>query len=209
MNEPHPGDPAAPSSHREWLSSLSDGECPSDQADRACRQWRADAQVRQHWHAYHLIGDVLRSDGMAASAARDADFLLALRERLKAEPVPLAPAARPASAPAPRRWLASVAAVAGFAVVGATVYVLRPQGPEAGGWTQAGVAPAGGDASVMRRVDHAPGAAASASLLVDGQLIRDARLDAYFEAHRGALGPMSPAMPGGALRSVEILVPQR
>lgn len=209
MNEPHPGRPTAPMSSRESLSSLSDGECPPDEADSACRHWKVDPKARQDWHVYHLIGDVLRSDDMAASAARDADFLRSLRERLHSEPVPLAPAARLPSASTPRRWLASVAAVAGFAVVGASVYMLRPQGPDAGGWTQADSAHGGGDASMMRRAVHAPGAAASASLMVDGQLIRDARLDAYFEAHRGALGPMSPAMPGGALRSVEILVPQR
>jgi sigma-E factor negative regulatory protein RseA len=46
-------------------------------------------------------------------------------------------------------------------------------------------------------------------MVLDGQVIRDARLDAYFEAHRGAVGPVPSAMPGGALRSVEILVPQR
>jgi sigma-E factor negative regulatory protein RseA len=213
MNDPRAREPSAPSTRREWLSSLSDGECPPERVDDTCAHWKADAQARQDWHVYHLIGDVLRSDELASPVTRDAGFLRELRSRLDREPVPLAPAALPAAAPAQgaRRWLASVAAVAGFAVVGATVYVLRPQLPEAGmgGWTQADAGLASIDSGVMRRAGHVPGSASGASLSLDGQLIRDARLDAYFEAHRGAVGPVSPAMPGGALRSVEILVPQR
>ena len=98
--------------------------------------------------------------------------------------------------------------------VGAAVVVLGPEamGPS-GGWNApiAAVPPA--DGGVVRRVGTAaaplPAPASAQSLVLDGQVIRDARLDAYFEAHRGAFGPGASAMPGGALRSVEILVPQR
>jgi hypothetical protein len=67
--------------------------------------------------------------------------------------------------------------------------------------------PPGSD--TLRRVGGGAAPSAAQALVIDGQVIRDARLDAYFEAHRGALGVVPSAVPGGALRSVEILVPQR
>ena len=46
------------------------------------------------WHAYQLIGDVLRSEDLAAEPAADEAFLVALRARLADEPVVLAPQPR-------------------------------------------------------------------------------------------------------------------
>lgn len=209
MSDPRSDDDAHRQRRREMLSSMADGHCPADEADDALRAWRSDEQSRRDWRTYHLIGDVLRSDDLSVGAHRDPVFLRGLRERLAAEPVPLAPAPlRAAPGARSRRWLSSAAAVAGFAVVGASVVLLRPAGEPAPGWQAAQtvvVEPSGAG----QRVGAAAMPAASQVLVIDGQVIRDARLDAYFEAHRGALGPMPTAMPGGALRSVEILVPQR
>ena len=36
----------------------------------ACRHWQADAECRRTWHAWHVIGEVLRSDELAAGAGR-------------------------------------------------------------------------------------------------------------------------------------------
>ena len=36
-----------------------------------CESWRGDGELREDWHAYHLIGDVLRSDDLAIAPARD------------------------------------------------------------------------------------------------------------------------------------------
>ena len=78
--------------------------------------------ARAAWHAYHLIGDVMRSERPGQRAARDEAFLAALRERLAAEPVVLAPrrplrgAGRPGPAAA-MGWLARAAVAAGFVVV--------------------------------------------------------------------------------------------
>ncbi|MDE2275926.1 MAG: sigma-E factor negative regulatory protein, partial [Burkholderiales bacterium] len=119
---------AADTASDDWLSALADGEGGAAAVDRACRGWRDDASARQKWHAYHLIGDVLRSDELAAPRGRDAAFLGALRQRLAAEPVVLAPA------PAVRRrqpWLVPAAMAAGFAAV-AGVLVLARTGPAAG-----------------------------------------------------------------------------
>jgi hypothetical protein len=66
--------------------------------------WRDDARARETWHAYHLIGDVLRSEELAHAPARDEAFLAGLRQRLAAEPAILAPApVRPAAKPARAR----------------------------------------------------------------------------------------------------------
>lgn len=193
----------------ELLSSLADGEAPAAAADDACRQWQADDSLRSDWHVYHLIGDVLRSDELVSAPARDAAFLHALRGRLAAEPVPLVPRLRPDAAPRARRWLMPAAVAAGVAVVGAGVIALRIGAAGPTGWDDrfAVTQPPGNDA--LRRVGSGTAPTAAQALVIDGQVIRDARLDAYFEAHRGALGAVPSAIPGGALRSVEILVPQR
>lgn len=206
--DPHPHD-RDPLSRSEQLSILVDGEAHSAAADEACRQWRHDTDLRNDWHVYHLIGDVLRSDELGSAPAHDAAFLQMLRVRLAAEPVPLAPQALPGSAPRARRWMAPVSVAAGFAVVGISVVALRTVNPGPTGWDDrvAITQPSGNDS--LRRVSDSAAPASGQPRVIDGQVIRDARLDAYFEAHRGALGVMPSAVPGGALRSVEILVPQR
>lgn len=207
-----------PTADGEWLSRLADGDAASDELEQACRRWRSSPDLQNNWHAYHLIGDVMRSDELCSRPERDAEFLQALRTRLAKEPVPLAPAPL-AAAPRGhdaraglrgRRWLAPAAAMAGVATVGVSLLVMRPGsgGPTGWGEPMAVMQPAGGE--TLRRAVNAPmSAASSQAWVIDGQVIRDARLDAYFEAHRGAAGPMPSAVPGGALRSVEILVPQR
>ena len=219
MSADRPNDaahPAPAATSGEWLSSLTDGEGLPDDVEQACRRWRSGTELRRDWHAYQLIGDVMRSEDLSSSPARDATFLQALRSRLAEEPVPLAPAPLPAAALAvagrdarSRRWLMPAAAVAGFAAVGVSVLTMRPGAGGPTGWNEpvAVVQPAPSDA--VRRTVASPASASSPSFVLDGQVIRDARLDAYFEAHRGAAGPMPSAVPGGALRSVEILVPQR
>ena len=77
----------------EQLSALADGELDADASAHSCAHWRDDANARASWHAYHLIGDVLRSDELASDAQRDAGFLRTLRQRLAQEPVVMAPQA--------------------------------------------------------------------------------------------------------------------
>lgn len=197
---PHPTDHAQqPGAEGERASRLVDGELSDSELSAALHDWSGDEGLRRRCHDYRLIGDALRSDQLASDRP---SLLPALRERLAQEPVPYWAAPRERS----RRWLAPLAAAAGFAAVGAVVLSLRPD-PGAG-WGASSVAvtaPAGG---LQRPVS----VAASSPLHfgpVDGTTIRDARLDAYFEAHRGAVGAVPSAVPGGALRSVELLVPQR
>ena len=50
---------------RAVLSSLMDGDLAGGRVADAVGLWRQDASARSAWHAYHLIGDVLRSDDLA------------------------------------------------------------------------------------------------------------------------------------------------
>ena len=64
---------------RQQLSSLMDGDLDAAGTAGACALWRQDAQSRSDWHAYHLIGDVLRSEDLASAPGRDEAFLRNLR----------------------------------------------------------------------------------------------------------------------------------
>lgn len=186
------------SPHRQVLSLLMDGELPPGEAAAALAGFRHHAAARADWHAYHLIGDVLRSEDLAAAPAHDERFVQALRSRLADEPVPtdllplvaLAPGAAAGTAPAaaPRRraasWLVAPAAVAaGFVAVAAVLVVNQPV-----------VAPP----AAAPVIALAPTPAAPAATL-----IRDAQLDRYLAAHRN-LGT-GVAGAGGAERTVQIV----
>lgn len=189
------------SSAAEELSALADGELAADGVRRACTAWRGDAATRQAWHAYHLIGDVLRSDDLASSTVRDEDFLKRLRERLADEPVVLAPQAAPV-APATlstsrrlRRWHAGAAVAAGFVAVAGVLVVTRSPAPEpAPGLAQA-------PAAVVPVAVSADAGGEPAPFVTDGKVIRDARLDRYLAAHQHFAGASALGVPSAFLRS--------
>jgi sigma-E factor negative regulatory protein RseA len=120
-----------------------------------------------------------------------------VRSRLAGEPVPLTPALdtpRPA-----RTWMTAVATAAGVAAVAGVVAMLRPSAPESD--------------SIAARAVARDGAASVATLpaqpelrAVSGQLIRDARLDRYFAAHRQSANGAALQMPGAVVRSVDTIV---
>ena len=68
-------------STRERLSALADGELDAAAATALCASWGSDAQLRADWHAWHLIGDVLRSQDLASDPAGDGAFCAALHSR--------------------------------------------------------------------------------------------------------------------------------
>ena len=98
MSQPD-SDRSPSESHRRILSALADGDATDSEAARAFQAWRDDAEARSTWHAYQVIGDVLRSDDLATEPAADESFLVALRARLAVEPVVLAPQPRVAEEP--------------------------------------------------------------------------------------------------------------
>jgi sigma-E factor negative regulatory protein RseA len=212
------------SASMEGLSALVDGELGSDAGARACAQWREDPQARAHWHAYALIGDVMRSEDLASTVDHDCAFLVRLRARLADEPVVLAPAELPAPVELPavaavaavagsrRAWRTPVAVAAGFVVVaGALVATSVPGSLPFGGSpatvAQSGAAPTIAAApSPLRAVSVAQDAA---PVRLNGQLIRDARLDEYLSVHKKFGGSSAPGVPSGFLRNAAAEAPAR
>lgn len=206
---------------RERLSAMADGEL-DDAAGvgHACAAWHADASHRATWHAYHLIGDVMRSDDLASDAGRDADFLTALRARLATEPVVLAPAPRlPVQPAAPARrstwsWRVPAAVAAGFVAVAGVLVVTRgagplPSAPLAPVLAQSQTPPQSlAPVAVLAqpRAGSGLGAFPDAGsepevLVVNGQLVRDVQLDRYLAAHKQFAGSSALGVPSAFLRS--------
>ena len=193
---------------RQALSALLDGELQAGDAlavQRACARWRESGPARQDWHAWHLIGDVMRSEELAQPPAHDAAFLARLRERLADEPVVLAPAPMASVAsggPAAARtwrgtWALPTAVAAGFMAVAAVLVVTRTAPPTA--MPVLASAPGAGFSLVA-----VPGAAPPSTSTGSPGLIRDPRLDSYLRAHQTARGSMAAAVPGGGMRNVEV-----
>jgi len=222
-----------PESQRSTLESLSaccDGELDSASLTTVCAAWREDASVRARWHAYQLIGDVLRSDNLARRAAADAAFLITLRQRLAAEPTVLAPQplARPQSsdgqsevavlgeAQLRRRswWMPSTVAAGFVLVVGAVLMThgLQPRATPA----DALMARAGAAASMPSASATAVAVPLVAVTEADfeppvtratGKLIRDSRLDRYLAAHQEFTGTTALGVPSGFLRNAVAEMP--
>lgn len=222
-----PDTTSGPEDRRLMLSRLIDGDVDAGVAAQASAQWRVDAVLRSTWHRYQLIGDVMRSEDLASTPKRDAEFLARLRTRLQQEALAMAPAepvnvtakvrALPSAARArllsrlSSRWLAPAAVAAGFVAVAGVLVVTRFSTPglEQAVSTQMAMQPA---APGLKRAatGTAPPSPASTSIeVMDAALVRDAQIDRYFRAHRDMRTNAAAALPGGALRSVDTIVPQR
>jgi sigma-E factor negative regulatory protein RseA len=199
----------------EQLSALLDGELDASLVGQACAAWRDSGVARSTWHAYHLIGDVMRSDDLASVVQRDAAFLDSVRARLSGEAIVLAPQPEQAS-PVARQyangtrshrwsWRAPAAVTAGFVAVAGVLVVTR--GPAPASVDTAAVAPAAVSSiqSPVARVAM-PSAAQDIGneperLVANGKLIRDARLDRYIAAHKQFAGSSALGVPSTFLRS--------
>lgn len=204
-------------SGRQLMSDLADGR--GDAAMAAFDAWAREPGARQVWHAYHLIGDALRSDDLVTSESHDLAFLDAFRKRLADEPVVLAPAR--AREPAEtrlraQRWALPAAAVAGVVVVAGVLVATRVSAPPLAGPTIASAPvmpqPAAlaavsvdGTAKAVTPLEAAAAAGEPQWQVVDGKLIRDAHLDRYLRAHRGS----SAALSGGVIGRIETVVLER
>lgn len=202
---------AAPQAARQALSALLDGEHERHELSMVCQAWRDDAELRQTWHTYSVIGDVLRSDDLAHEADRDAAFLARLRSRMAEEPVILAPVVSPAqdaepSAPMPltarasalspamplrRNWGAPLAMAAGVVTVVGVAVMMRGLAPTTAAPTLAAAGAASGVVAVVAR-DMAASGLSEAPILV-----RNPDLDRYLNAHRQYGGAGVIGTPGG------------
>lgn len=216
----------------ERLSALADGEGDSSAPAWASDAWRHDAFLRDRWHAYHQIGDALRSDDLGSDAGHDEAFLRAFRARLADEPVVMAPIPGAVATPVPaitgtrvrRRWRtlsASAAIAAGFVAVAGVLLVTQQTENDSGVMTLAD-APAGSGAArpLAVSVTSAPTVmvapppvavplGAEPMLVSDGRVLRDARLQQYLSAHKHFGGSTALGVPSGFLRAETVEVPNR
>ena len=216
---------------KEDLSALADGETDTAKSADACLAWASDARLQADWHAWHLIGDVLRSEDLAADPSADRRLCAAIRVRLQSEAVVLAPMAAEARSRqlaggeidderrvvrrrSGRGWATGGAVAAGVVLVAGTFALLRTDdvaGPAGLASTGAAAVPvASADPSPVTspvtaaRTARGEAAAPPVALVTDGKLIRDARLDRYLEAHKQFAGTSALGVPSAFLRSATL-----
>jgi len=176
---------SVPGSRSERLSAIVDGELPGDEHSSSIFSG-FDPDDRAAWSSYHLIGDVLRSDDLALSPAASGAFMTRFAARLEAEPHVLAPAAAAAASAVSstrlltglRRRVAPSLAVAAAAAMLTWIVVPQMHGVGVGqGAAQV--------ASVQSPTNDGVQRVAMASVpSQEGNIIRDAQLDQYLEAHQ-------------------------
>ena len=221
MSQPD-SDRSSTESSRRILSALADGDATDGEATRAFQAWRDDPEARSTWHAYQLIGDVLRSEDLATEPAADEAFLQALRARLADEPVVLAPQARAeepsqaqplvANAARTRRWQGPVAMAAGFLAVIGVLNVAGPFRGHAGGTLASNGSASDPVLAATTSVDNS-GVVLTATQMppqtpAQAKAVAD-QLAPYLAAHRqsGVNGPFQ--MPGSDLRNASLVQPAR
>jgi sigma-E factor negative regulatory protein RseA len=181
------------------LSAFVDGELAPEALAQLLADLSHQDKLREDWHAYHVVGDILRSAALAPSAA-DAAFLSRLEERLVNEPTrpvqttPVHVAPFGHGTATNQRWAWLVGAALSVVLVAVSVSV----------W-QRDLAPAGAELAAS-----APAAmvAATASDAND-VMIRDPHLDALMQAHQQLGGHSAWQMPSGFLRNATYAEPPR
>jgi sigma-E factor negative regulatory protein RseA len=213
-HNPLPVENAASSAHDPvWnpaLSALVDDELGSSECDALLRSLGADAL--SNWHAYQVIGDVLRGQANPPGTRPAADFLAAVRIGLEGRdseadttPLTVLEAAAPvavqvrgdAANDAVFRWKL----VAGFASLAAVMAVSWSVVSDSGSSGADGAQLA---SSAPAAVATAAAPAVSAPVAVNtgqGVVIRDAQLEALLAEHRQHGGMSALQMPSGFIRN--------
>ncbi|SIT47581.1 Negative regulator of sigma E activity [Paraburkholderia ribeironis] len=170
----------------ERLSALVDGELFGEEhLNLDALVAGLDGEERAAWSSYHLIGDALRSDELAIKPAASSAFLRGFAARFENEPHVLAPAAMPVARRllALRRRVVPAFAVAAAAATLTWIVVPQLQGVPGGPGAQIASLQSSGD--TVQRVAMAPVPGATAQPIAqDANIIRDASLDQYLEAHQ-------------------------
>lgn len=194
-----------PTSSRELLSALADGELSHDELALALAACNQDSNALKSWNSYQLIGNVLRAPaGTHSEAAQTASpmFLDKLKLRLAQEPalepallaqasalqIPSSSTSVPTSAANDSvfRWkmlagFASLAAVSVIALNSFSVFSVAP-------------------ATQLAEATQAP----SEQVLIaspQGNIVRDARFEELLAAHRQMGGTSALQVPSGFLRN--------
>ncbi|WP_250499751.1 sigma-E factor negative regulatory protein [Caballeronia sp. GAWG1-5s-s] len=188
------------SSRGERMSAFVDGESLGEIGNIGQFLAELTSEDRAAWSDYHLIGDALRSDDLAESPARSHAFMASFAARFEAEAHVLAPAALPAasaSAQKARSGMLRRRVMPAFAVAAAAAtltWIVVPQMQGVGVRSGAQVASVAQPDSVQRVALASVPAVTTAAPVVEANIIRDANLDQYLEAHQQF--SQQPAMPG-------------
>jgi sigma-E factor negative regulatory protein RseA len=184
---------------RELISALADGQLQGETFVLGVQAAAFDASSREAWHAYHVVGEVLRTGRATTGSAPDA-FLAKLQQRLKDEPgaAPVLVTALPPARVEQRaandwRWklVAGVASVAAVAAVG---------------WNMAGGI---GGAAGQPQLAAAPAASPAPVQASASAMLRDPRLDQLLAAHRQFGGATALQSSSGFLRNATFEGPAR
>lgn len=173
-------------SRGERLSAFVDGELFGEEHPNLDKFLSGlNGEDRAAWSRYHLIGDALRSDDLAVSAATSSAFMSGFVARLQNEPHMLAPAAIPLA----RRLLALrrrvMPAVAVAAAAATLTWIVVPQLQRVPGGSGAQMASLQTREDAVQRVAMASVPMSTAQPVAqDANIIRDASLDQYLEAHQ-------------------------
>lgn len=198
---------AAEKNH-ELVSALADGRLRGEEFARTVEWIDQDDEARLTWHAYHVVGDVLRS-GTAMTGTRDADFMRRVSRCLAQEELPA-------------HSLDATNVIAGYAISTAVGELKRAETGSANGhnsgWKWGAVAASlaavsvlawhavggSGDPRQLAQVQSVKPEAALPQTVVGAapqRMIRDPQLDALLAAHRQSGGLSAFQMPAGFLRN--------
>ncbi|SDP18284.1 anti sigma-E protein, RseA [Rhodoferax sp. OV413] len=201
---------------QDTLSALADGQLRGEAFAQAVEQVANQPEAQATWHAYHVVGDVLRSNEFAECAG-DMDFLARFQSRLAQEPA-LVPMVNAANLIAIKAYASSAEAVfdaenapvdvaaneprfawklvAGLASLVAVVAV---------SWNVLGGLGATPPAAQLAQAVTEPVAQVQQTVALAGAepqvMLRDARLDALMAAHKQVGGTSALQMPAGFLRN--------
>jgi sigma-E factor negative regulatory protein RseA len=190
----------------ERVCDLMDGHDADGIRARAFDALLADRQAIETWHAYHVIGDVLRSPEFAP-AKSDHAFLERLERRLALEPVRPVVAeigltakvtALPSANASVFRWkmLSGVACVALVGVLGVSM------------WGQLG-SPVEAQMAVQATAEPQAAANLVTAGSGAGAMLRDPHLDELMAAHRQLGGHSALSVPAGFVRNATFEGPAR
>jgi sigma-E factor negative regulatory protein RseA len=206
----------------EQVSALADGHLRDDEFAQVIDKVCSSDELRATWHAYHVVGDVLRS-GVHSACSDSSQFLSRLQQRLAAEPSAPVLAPEAASMPVLRRaeaanepvfrWklVAGAASLAAAAAIGwnwvggvgpqPSAQLAQQQQQQGSGSVLAATASSPQATSVLTPMRVVVGNGNSQVML------RDPRLDQLLEAHQQAGG--ASQMPSGFLRNATFDGPAR
>jgi sigma-E factor negative regulatory protein RseA len=107
------------------ISALMDGELDDDEARIVLGRLKQDAEARDEWQIYHMIGDSLRQ-----TPAGNSGFSARFAEKLAAEPTVLAPSKRPAFRRPLVAWSVAASLVAVSLVAWTAFQLNQPETPK-------------------------------------------------------------------------------